>query len=85
MCILFGYNPQIIFCHKMNLVIFLTKGNSYQVSCMGNSSYSFMPIVLKLYRYFGHGLEMCVCLGYNPQIFCYSFSQIEFSGVLDIY
>ena len=26
---------------------------------MGNSSYSFMLIVFKLYRCFGHGLKMC--------------------------
>ena len=32
MCILFGHNPQIIFCyffHKMNSVIFATKVNRY--------------------------------------------------------
>ena len=29
---------------------------------MGNSSYSFMPIILKLYRYFVCGLKMCMWL-----------------------
>ena len=34
---MFGHNPQIIFCHffhKMNLVIFATKVNRYEVSCV---------------------------------------------------
>ena len=37
MCILLGYNPQIILCHffhKMNLVIFEAKVNRYKVSCI---------------------------------------------------
>ena len=37
MCILFGHNPQFIFCHffhKMNLVIFVAKVNRYKVSCV---------------------------------------------------
>ena len=33
---------------------------------MRNSSYSFMPIGLILYRCFSHGLKMCIQLGYNP-------------------
>ena len=35
---------------------------------MRNSSYSFMPIVLKLYRCFAPGLKMDICFGYYPQI-----------------
>ena len=35
---------------------------------------------------FSHGLKMCICFGYNPQIFFkYFFSQIECIGFLAIY
>ena len=35
------------------------------------SSYSFILILLKLHRCFGHGLKICMWFGYNPQIiFC---------------
>ena len=45
-----------------------------------------MPIVLKLYRDLGHGLKMCICFGYNPQIIFHNFfSQIEFSRFLGVY
>ena len=41
---------------------------------MCNSSYSFMAIFLKLYRYFCHGLKICMWFRYNPQInFCHLF------------
>ena len=33
-----------------------------------NSSYSFPPIVLKLFRCFLHGMKMCMWFGYNPLI-----------------
>ena len=48
---------------------------------MRNSSYSFMPIVLKLYRCFGHGLKKCIYFGSNPQNIhlLLPFSQIDFS------
>ena len=52
---------------------------------MRNSSYSFTPILFKLYRCFGNGLKMCICFGYNPQIFFATFSQIEFSRFLGVY
>ena len=52
---------------------------------MRNSSYSFMLILLKLHRCFGHGLKMFMWFGYNPQItFCHFFPQFElclFSGI----
>ena len=55
-CMWFGYNPQINFCHffrNLNLAIFsgiLTmKLNGQWVPCVRNSSYSFMPFHLKLY------------------------------------
>ena len=37
---------------------------------MHNSSYSFMLILLKLHRWFGYGLKMCMWFGNNPQIIC---------------
>ena len=50
------------------------------------NSYSFMPIVLKIYRCFGHGLKICIYFVYNPQIiFCYYFSQIGLSLFIGIY
>ena len=73
MCIFFGYNPQVIFCHfshEMNLAIFLAKIIS---------SYSFMPVPLKIYTFFSHGLKMGVLFGYNPRTFFLLFSQNELS------
>ena len=40
---------------------------------MRNSSYSFKSILLKLIRCFGHGLKICMCFEYNPQITFYHF------------
>ena len=80
MCLLFGHNPQIIFCHlfhKMNVVIFVAKMNRY-LACVCISSYSFMLIPLILYMCLGHGLKMCIFSGYNPQIILL-FSQNELS------
>ena len=75
MCILFEYNPQIIFCHffhKLNLAIFTGRVNGLKVFCVGNF-YSFMPIHLKLYRCSGHGLKMYKVFAYNPQIIFVTF------------
>ena len=49
------------------------------VACVRNSSYNFMPIHLKLYMYYGHGLKICMWFGYNPGIFYVIFSQFELS------
>ena len=38
------------------------------VPCERNSSYNFIPILLKFYRCFCQGLKMCMTFGYNPQI-----------------
>ena len=44
---------------------------------MRNSSYSLIPILLKLYRHCDHALKICISLGYTPQIdFCH-FLQFE--------
>ena len=45
---------------------------------MRNSPYSFMPILSKLYRYFYHGLKICMRFGYNPDIiFCHFFRNLN--------
>ena len=88
-CMWFGYSPQIIFCHfflKLNLVIFsafsLSKWIDSKISCVHNSSYSFMP------SSFGNLTGDCVMvwryacgLGYSPQIFClrHLFLQVKLS------
>ena len=44
-------------------------------------------ILLKLYRYFGHGLKMYMWFGYNPQVIFVTFSQAKlghFSGFISI-
>ena len=71
MCMWFGYNCEIIFCHFfhfVNLVIFLTSMNRQWVPCERNSSCNFIPIFLKHCICFRHGLKMCVWFGYNPSI-----------------
>ena len=78
-CMWFGYYPEIIFCHffcNLNLVIFRCfsiKVNRWWVPCVRISSYSFISILLKLHRCFGHGLNICMWFGYNPQIIFYHF------------
>ena len=61
------------------------KVNGQWVLCVRNSSYSFMPIALKLYMCYGHGLKICMCFGYYPRIiFGHFFPQFEhviFSGI----
>ena len=50
----------------------------YNVPCVRNSSYSFMPIHLKLYRCFCHGLKICMWFGYYPEIiFCHFFRSLN--------
>ena len=44
------------------------KVNRQRVPYVRNSSYSFIPIILKLYRCLHHTLKMCMWFGYNPQI-----------------
>ena len=65
----FGYNPQIILSlfSQFELShfsdIFTMKVNGQWVPCVRNS-YSFMPIHLKLYMCYGHGLKICMWFGY---------------------
>ena len=50
----------------------------YYAPCVRNSSYSFMPIHLKLYRCFCHGLKICMWFGYCPEIiFCHFFRSLN--------
>ena len=44
-----------------------------RVSCEHNSSYSFVPIFLKLCRCFHNGMRMCTWFGYNCKIIFYHF------------
>ena len=46
------------------------------VPCIGNSSYSFWRILLKLYRCFKDGLEICILFFQNPEIIFYHFFRI---------
>ena len=48
------------------------------VSCERNSSYSFVPIFLKLCMCFCHGMRMCIWFGYNCEvIFCHFFHFVN--------
>ena len=83
-CMWFGYNPQIIFCpffRKLNLSfsgIIYNNVNGQGIPCWRNSSYSFIPILLKQHWCFGHGLKICMWFGYNPQIiFCPFFRKLN--------
>ena len=46
------------------------------VPCIGNSSYSFWRILLKLYRCFLDGLKICILFFQNPEIIFYHFLRI---------
>ena len=55
-----------------------TEAYVHQVPCERNSSYNFIPNLLKLYRWFCQGLKMCMTFGYNPQInFCPFFHSLN--------
>ena len=47
--------------------------SAHHHSCIGNSSYSFRPILLKLYRCFKDGLKICILFFQNPEIIFYHF------------
>ena len=46
------------------------------VPCIGNFSYSFWRILLKLYRCFKDGLKICILFFQNPEIIFYHFFRI---------
>ena len=68
----FSLFPQFELSHFLG--VFTIKVNRYLVPCVRNSSYSFMPIPLKLHKWFVHGLKICMCFEYNPQIIFITFS-----------
>ena len=47
------------------------------VPCVRNS-YNSMPMALKLYMCYGHGLKICMCFQYIPRIIF--FSQLELTS-----
>ena len=54
------------------------KVNGQWVLCERNSSYSLIPILLKLYICCDYALKICILFGYNPQnIFFVIFSQLS--------
>ena len=85
-CIWFGYNPCINFCHLyhfVNFCHFLTSDSMkvYRqwVPCERNSSYSFILIFLKLCTCFLRVLEICMWFGYNPWVnICHFFHFVNF-------
>ena len=82
-CMWFGYNPQINFCHffrNLNLGHFDNESEWAVGTLCAQGSCSFLPIYLKLYMCYGHGLKICIWFGYNPWInFCHFFSQFKLS------
>ena len=50
--------------------------SAHHHSCIGNSSYSFWRILLKLYRCFKDGLKICILFFQNPEIIFYHFFRI---------
>ena len=50
--------------------------SAHHHSCIGNSSYSFRPILLKLYSCFKDGLKICILFFQNPEIIFYHFFPI---------
>ena len=70
---------RLIFVTFSSLWTFSTSMYRQWVPCECNSSYSFMPIFLKLCTCFLHGLKICMWFGYNPCInFCHFFHFVNF-------
>ena len=65
-----------LFFDIVNLVIFHTDYIDRGYPCERNSSYSFVPIVLKLCMWFSHGMRMCMWIGHNCWINFYYFFDI---------
>ena len=80
-CMWIGHNCWISFCHFfdiVNSVIFHPDYTDRGYTCERNSSYSFVPIVLKLCMCFPHGTRMCMWIGHNCWInFCYFFDIVN--------
>ena len=68
------------FCHSVTFQLKI-----YWVPCRLNSSYSFPWNVLKLCRYFLHGMKMCIWFGYNTlSIFLAFFLLCELCLLFDM-
>ena len=64
---------QFDFSHFSGILV-----NGLREPCGHNSSYSLIPILLKLYRCCDHALKICMWFGYNPQInFCCFFRNMN--------
>ena len=55
MCMWFGFNPQMDFCHlfrNLNLAVFqaIYNESEWTVPCVHSFSYNFIPVLLKLYK-----------------------------------
>ena len=61
------------------------KVNGQWVPCARNSSYSYILILLKLYKCLDHALKLPIRFGYNPHFNFYHFIQnlnlSRFSGI----
>ena len=55
-----------------------------KITCERNSSYSFAPIFLKLYRCFNHGLKICMCFIHTPQSIFFYFLFFFFFHTLNL-
>ena len=90
-CMWFGYNLQIFLLLFLQVElshfsgIIYNKVNGQGIPCGRNSSYSFIPILLKLHWCFGYGLKICMWFGYNPQIIFVTYSQVELSHFFRIF
>ena len=51
------------------------------IPCIGNSSYSFWRILLKLYSCFQDGLKICILFFQDPEIFFFHFNLDIFSSL----
>ena len=78
MCMWFGYNPWINFCHFfhfVNFVIFWLKilwKCIDLVPCNCKSFYNINPFFMQLCTSFFHGLKMCMWFEFNPAVnFCH--------------
>ena len=76
-----GYETQInfyYFCSQLELshfsVILTMRVNGQGVPCVRNSSYSFIPILLKLYKCLYNALKIRIWFAYNPQLNYYHFA-----------
>ena len=89
MCMWFGYNPQINFCHFfciLNSAIFQVQILPKCIDIGYLLLQFYAKFFLKLSRCFCHVLKMCMWFGYNPQIhFCHIYRIlnliiVNFSG-----